>query len=313
VALILTVDEQAWRHNVERVRRTHPGLVPVVKGTGYGFGRRRLAAEAAAFGAPYVAVGTVHELDGLPPGPTPVVLTPTVRIEPGGVRGAVVTADAVAHLDAARRGAAAGIVVEVASSMHRYGVDRAGLAALVEAADRRSLPVVAVAIHLPLAGTSAERAAEAARWIPHLPAAVPLWCSHLDAGDEAGLAARHPVRQRIGTRLWLGDKAFCHLGAEVVSVHRVARGTPCGYRQHPAPADGHVVAVGAGTAQGVTLLPDGRSPLHHARRRLDLVEPPHQHTTLAFVPLGEPLPSVEEILDVQRPLTEVRPDEVVWR
>ena len=39
-----------------------PGLVPVIKGNGYGFGRTRLAQEAATLGADTIAVGVAREV-----------------------------------------------------------------------------------------------------------------------------------------------------------------------------------------------------------------------------------------------------------
>ncbi len=39
MALTLTVDRARWQAHVAAVRAAHPGLVPVVKGNGYGFGR----------------------------------------------------------------------------------------------------------------------------------------------------------------------------------------------------------------------------------------------------------------------------------
>ena len=73
------------------------------------------------------------------------------------------------------------------------------------------------------------------------------------------------------------------------------------------PGDGTLVMVGAGTAHGVHPLGDGRSPFHFARRRLDLVEPPHMHTSMVFVPAGDPAPRCGDIVDVQRPLISDRP------
>ena len=55
MTLRLTIDERAWRDHVDTVRRAVDGLVPVVKGNGYGFGRATLAAVAAAAGE--IAVG----------------------------------------------------------------------------------------------------------------------------------------------------------------------------------------------------------------------------------------------------------------
>ena len=84
-----------------------------------------------------------------------------------------------------------------------------------------------------------------------------------------------------------------------------------GYRLVAVPADGMLVMVGAGTAHGVHPQPDGRSPFHFARRRLALVEPPHMHTSMVFVPRGVPVPSVGDAVDVQQPLTYVHVDRVV--
>ena len=96
VALTLTVDRVRWREHVAATRTAFPGLVPVVKGNGYGFGLTYLAELVSSWGlaaAPELAVGTVHELAGLPPdGPRPLVLTPALARElPIGVGPAVLT------------------------------------------------------------------------------------------------------------------------------------------------------------------------------------------------------------------------------
>ncbi len=71
--------------------------------------------------------------------------------------------------------------------------------------------------------------------------------------------------------------------------------------------------IGAGTANGVTPLADGRSPFHFERRRLALHEAPHMHTSMAFVPIGDPLPAIGDRIDLQRPLTTTLVDEYVWQ
>ena len=43
MALTLTVDRARWREHVAATRAAFPGLVPVVKGNGYGFGLTYLA------------------------------------------------------------------------------------------------------------------------------------------------------------------------------------------------------------------------------------------------------------------------------
>ena len=70
--------------------------------------------------------------------------------------------------------------------------------------------------------------------------------------------------------------------------------------------------IGAGTANGVTALPDGRSPFHFQQRRLALHEAPHMHTSMAFVPDGDPVPEVGDRVDVQRPLTMTTVDTIDW-
>ena len=116
---------------------------------------------------------------------------------------------------------------------------------------------------------------------------------------------------RLGTALWHGDKSFLALRADVVEVRTVRARERAGYRLTDVRAAGTLVMVGAGTAHGVHPLPDGRSPFHFARRRLALLEPPHMHTSMVFVPAGDPIPAVGDEIDVQQPLTYVRVDRVI--
>ncbi|KIX79172.1 hypothetical protein SF12_05940 [Streptomyces sp. MBRL 601] len=58
MALTLYVDTARWRDHHHQVREQFPGIVPVCKGNGYGFGHERLAEEAIRFGSDILAVGT---------------------------------------------------------------------------------------------------------------------------------------------------------------------------------------------------------------------------------------------------------------
>ncbi len=62
MSLTLTVDGDRWRTHLKRVAGDHPGLVPVAKGNGYGFGLGRLARKADWLGVDTLAVGTYDEL-----------------------------------------------------------------------------------------------------------------------------------------------------------------------------------------------------------------------------------------------------------
>ena len=76
MTLRLTVDRSAWLEHVQRVASVEPGIVPVIKGNGYGFGRRTLFEVAASIGDT-VCLGTVHEVHEVPSSLTALVLTPT--------------------------------------------------------------------------------------------------------------------------------------------------------------------------------------------------------------------------------------------
>ncbi len=312
MALVLTVEAARWRARLEQlVDQLGDRLTPVVKGNGYGFGRAVLTATVAELGLFEVAVGTVDELD-LDAAIGQLVLTPTLdpRVETFGATvtltvGSVAGARAVAG----HRGP---LAVKLLSSMRRYGAAPEELPGLLDELDRT--PACAM-LHLPLAGTDDDRLGEIEAWLPHLSAGLPLSVSHLGIDSFLALCSRHPqreIRWRAGTALWHGEREALQLGAEVLDVRPLPSGTPCGYRLTPTPTDGAIVLVAAGTAHGVHPLPDGRSPLHFARTRMALIEPPHMHTSIAFVPDGEPCPAVGEVVDVQRPLTQVRPDRIVW-
>ncbi len=320
MTLRLTVDRAAWRAHVDGVRDAVEHLVPVVKGNGYGFGRAALVAEASRW-AHTLAVGTVHEAADVPGslGTDVVCLTPALRV-PGELGPHVVPTVArpvhVAGLASAARGRR--VAVKLASSMRRYGALPHELAELVDAVGAAGAEVHSFVLHTPLSrpGPTEDAAlAEARAWLAHLDPAVPLSVSHLAPAAFARLQDEHPRRRlalRLGTALWHGDKTALHLGADVIDTRPVRAGEPAGYRGVPVAADGTLVMVGAGSAHGVAPHLDGRSPLHFGRRRLVLHEPPHMHTTMALVERGAPTPEPGDVVDVQRPLITVSPDEVVW-
>ncbi|PIE20411.1 MAG: alanine racemase, partial [Arachnia propionica] len=62
MSLTLTIDSAAWRNHLDEFSAEVPGLVPVAKGNGYGFGLGRLAGESARLPADALAVGTAHEV-----------------------------------------------------------------------------------------------------------------------------------------------------------------------------------------------------------------------------------------------------------
>ncbi len=305
-----------WRSQIARMASGIDGLVPVVKGNGYGFGRLRLA-ELAAELADTIAVGNVHELADLPSGPDVTVLTPVGaeafaspdvsalvrRHHP------ILTVGSPEHIaalaDAGWRGR---VLVKLESDMRRFG---AGVE-LVDAARENGLDVVGVSIHPPTAGSDEEHARQVTDLLPVIDQTLTVWISHLSAPAYASLPDTHRYRLRVGTSLWHGDKSALHLSADVIDVRPASAGTPAGYHQTRVPGDGHLVVIGAGSANGIAPLPDGRSPFHFERTRLALHEPPHMHVSMAFVPDGDPCPTVGDHVDVQRALHMTTVDEYRW-
>lgn len=322
MTLRLTVDRSRWQAHVDELRRTVPDLVPVVKGNGYGLGRVELG-RAAARWADEVALGTVHELTELPAGAgdstTWLALTPALDVPELLPAWAVPTVGRPEHVHAltARRWQGR-VAVKLCSSMRRYGATPDELAALLRAVLDAGCHVHCFVLHPPLVpdrGDDAGNVDEIEAWLPAIDPSVPVSVSHLSPASYRALRERHPERRfrlRSGTALWHGDKTAFHLSADVLDVRAVDAGGTAGYRRVVVPDDGHVVMVGTGSAHGVAPLLDGRSPFHHARRRVALLEPPHMHTSMLFVRTGEPLPEVGDWIDVQRPLIGTAVDEVHW-
>jgi alanine racemase len=328
MTLRLSVASAAWKKHVRDTVTTLGDVLPVVKGNGYGFGRRGLMSHASDISSD-VAVGTVHELVDVPSTMRPFVLTPVgagvVDASSAGVvdthgapmshaiRPDAVLAVASRHdLDVLKKlNSQNPVVIKVESSMHRYGVLPDDAASLRSAAEAAGHEVVAWSLHLPLAGDGHEE--EVVRIATRLSADVPLHVSHL-LGDIQRVRAS--VKQRVvvrtGTQLWLGDKSMLSLHADVISVRRVAAGTVAGYRNTPVSREASLVMVGCGSSHGVGTLDDGRSPFHFARRRLELLEAPHMHTSMLVIG-DEPCPREGEWVDVQQPLTRVLVDTVAWR
>lgn len=304
----LTIRTAIWRSQVARIANAVDGLVPVIKGNGYGFGRNWLADTAAQF-CDTVAVGTVHELDGLPDELTPVVLTPTLTAPTS--THPILTVGADEHL-AALAGWKGRVLVKLASPMRRFGRDTA----LIDRVLASGLEVVGVSIHPQLAGTDAEHAAIITELLPTIDPAIPVWVSHLDLDSYARLPTTHSYRLRLGTMLWHGDKQALHLTADVIDVSSVNAGDNAGYRMGQVGGNGHLVMIGAGTANGVTAIDQGDlgslSPFHFERTRLALHEAPHMHTTMAFVPDGSPTPAIGDRVDLQRPMHMTAVDEYEW-
>ena len=330
----LHVNAERWHRHLRTFAQATPGLVPVIKGNGYGFGRDLLAAESDALGLGMIAVGTYAEVaDALESFTGEVmVLTPwrpffaDVTYHPRVIHTVGRVEDIEALAEAGPTGTR--IVVEGETSMSRHGFDRHELAAAVKALGE--LDVAGFAIHLPMGSNVGQggNLDEAQAWAAVLETSqletATLFLSHLTPGEYAVLRERRPnlqIRPRIGTALWLGDLGAMKARATVLDCHNVSRGERVGYRQRPMPRDGFLLIVAGGTSHGIGLeapkatsgiLQRGKSvakggleaagfalsPFTIDGKQRWFAEPPHMQASMLFLPASTKLPEVGDWVDV---------------
>ncbi|SOD63770.1 Alanine racemase, N-terminal domain [Streptomyces zhaozhouensis] len=326
MALTLYVETDRWRAHQRSVLADFPGLVPVCKGNGYGFGHDRLAEEVSQLELNTLAVGTTYEAAAMKDrfSGDLLVLTPYRRSEepvplPDRVIRSASSVDGVYGLVGSR------VVVEVMSSMKRHGVTERDLGKLHAALD--DVRLEGFAIHLPLDRTDGSDAVEEViGWMDRLRAArLPLdtmFVSHLSSRELARLRQQFPqttFRARIGTRLWLGDHGATEYRGAVLDVTPVAKGDRFGYRQQKAAGDGWLAVVAGGTSHGVGLEAPkalhgmtsrakgmARAGLATVNRNLSpfvwdgkqrwFAEPPHMQVSILFVPAEAKEPKVGDEL-----------------
>jgi Alanine racemase, N-terminal domain len=332
----LTVQHAAWQAAQREVAARLPGLVPVIKGNGYGFGPRLLARECTTLGVCTVAVGVAAEVAAVRAGfgGEILVMAPLQGSDAAATDQNVLRT--VAHADVLRRlaelGAPGRVVLELESPVHRHGIPLAEIPRLAALLCR--VPLAGVALHLPAqegrlpATEAALRCLEALRGAGIEPGT--LWVSHLSAAQIGWLHGRDPlirIRPRVGTELWLGDRSTFSASGTVLDSHPVPRHEAVGYRQRRAAA-GTLIVVSGGTAHGVGLhssAAHGRwrdlaraaaagaahgagltpSPFHWAGRRLRYADVPHMQVSMLLVPAGIPSPAVGDRLtcDVRMTMT----------
>lgn len=339
MSVTLSIAGDRWRNHLRSVADAHPGLVPVVKGNGYGFGRSALAQQAQWLETDQLAVGTYTELPSVLsrfPGDVLVMspwrpFLPEVRDGSAYDERVIHTVGRVDDIVAlAQERPGARVVVEGMTSMERHGLDRHSLAAVVKALD--GLELMGFTLHLPMAGGNL---AEAERWIAAMQASQldtsTVYVSHLTDAELDTLRERRPdvaIRPRIGTNLWLGDRRALRVRASVLDVHEISRGERVGYRQRVMPRDGHLLIVSGGTAHGIgleaptsassvrqraTSLAKGSleaaglalSPFTVAGKQRWFAEPPHMQASMLLLPRSVTPPQVgdEIMVDVRFTIT----------
>ncbi len=276
MSLVLRVDGERWRAHLRAVAAERPGLVPVIKGNGYGFGRGRLARKTQwladqGLAGDVVAVGTYDEVGDVASRCEAdiVVLSPwRPWIDLDGL-----DADRIIHTvgrqaDLEALAAVPGrprVLLERLTSMKRHGFTARGLRGAAGHLDQHGprghggVRLEGVSLHLPL-GDDGANLAETRALLTDVVAAglgsATVWVSHLSADEVEQLGTAYPdltLRPRVGTDLWLGDRGALRVTARVLDVHPVERGERYGYRGRTLPRTGHLLVVSGGTAHGIGL------------------------------------------------------------
>lgn len=351
MSLTLHVDTERWRAHQDEVLARHPDLVPVAKGVnGYGIGIPHLmeaASKLAAGGVETTAVGTAAEAEqakdhysGRLLVLTPYLMGEDVRDLPDRVIRTVASVEAVEALLGRR------VVVDLMTSMRRFGLQKQDIARLRTVLESDQARLEGFSVHMPLDRVSGDYVREVSDWVDALVGAgIPvrtLFVSHLSPDEISTLAKRHQgttVRPRIGTELWLGNRKVLQTRGTVHSVQKVSKGDRFGYRQHKVRGDGYLLVVSGGTAHGVglenpknfgrglgglaprakfvvraglALVNRTMSPFSWQGKTLWFAEPPHMQVSVLFVPAGVSPPKAGEELPVEVSPVMTHVDRVVF-
>ena len=305
----LTVQRDAWERHVAAVASAYDGLVPVVKGNGYGFGRAdagdrgRRASPTRSRSAPSTSSTTS------PAGVTPVVLTPTPP-----TAGAA-SPDPHRRLGRARPRARTAGRVGCSSSWRRRCAGSArpstDLGAVTATAPRppgSTSSGSASTRPSPAPTTSTSTTIDA--WLDVLDPDDEVWVSHLSPGAYqrpprrvAGAALPRPGRHRAVARRQVRAPPRRRRARR---ADRCAAGEPAGYRQH-------VVPTRRRARDGRRRDGPRRAPARRRSQPVPLRPPPpgapraaaHAHVDGARARPASRAPRSGDVVDVQRPLISI--------
>lgn len=303
----LTIDGPRWRSHLAKVvgeyQSAGVALLPVVKGNGYGLGQALLAQEVGALGLPALAVGTIYEAKemlGLFNGDV-VVLEP---FEPTDIAAAERWQSLASETRLVRTVQRES---DLAQSPHRVRFEVATNMARFGGSDKEISTEILRTLHLAPGLSETEALTQVAAVSKDASISI----SHVSLTTAKVLRERFAsVEYRIGTALWLGDRAAIQAHGTVLEVRRPKTNSQVGYRKKSASAGSSYAIVSGGTSHGLGLevhgvsqnfrqqliaivtgvlsaLGKSRSPFKLGSKRLNFVEPPHQHVSMVWLPNSE--------------------------
>ena len=325
--LSLHVDGQKWRSHLSQLMSTKPGLVPVIKGNGYGFGLELLAAESTRLGVETVAVGLASEVAKVRTAFAGeiVILSPdqVTELKDPKIIQTISSLEVLRSIDASSN-----VIVEILTPLNRHGIDASEINSALAIIKERSLNLRGFTLHLPIAKIDS-------KWISStlnlLPDGSTVWISHLHNADQIKKEFTKLVfRERIGTSLWLGADSALEVTATVLENRKIQGSA--GYQQRR--TRGNVIVASGGTAHGIGLTaPQNdfsligrlktiaralesafgrmRSPYRHNGKTLDFLESPHMQCSL-LIGSGSSQPKPGDELKVRVRYTTTTFDQIIF-
>ena len=340
MSLILHVTAEKWRTHLETVvANSEAQVVPVIKGNGYGFGKKVLAQEATNLNLPVVAVATIaeaEEVQSVFPGEI-LLLSPSAHSDSERVIHTISPHSSVFSAKMPKK-----FVLELLSPIHRHGFSVSDLGNALDKYSK-SGKCEGIAIHLPI-----DQKSSASEWIDKNLQSITergidptefnnsVWISHISGKDLNKLTKNWPQiiwKVRIGTDLWLGDRAALKVKAQVLDLHAIQRPTRVGYRQYLI-GRGWLLVVSGGTSNGIglevatpkrdflsqvktltksflNLFGWNPSPFTWNGKNLEFAEAPHMHLSLLTLK-GKAAPKISSEIDVHVRFTTTTFDQVVF-
>jgi len=340
MSLTLHIAAERWRtHLTAVVANSEAQVVPVIKGNGYGFGKKVLAQEAKNLNLPVVAVATVAEAQEVQsefPGEI-LLLSPSAHSDSEKVIHTISPHSSIFSAKMPKK-----FVLELLSPIHRHGFSVSDLGNALDKYSK-SGQCEGIAIHLPI-----DQKSSASEWIDQSLRSITergiattefndsVWVSHISKKDLNKLKDKWPKiiwKVRIGTDLWLGDRGALKAKAQLLDLHAIDKPTRVGYRQYLT-GRGWLLVVSGGTSNGIglevatpkrdflslvktltksflNLFGWNPSPFTWKGKKLEFAEAPHMHVSLLTLK-GKAAPEIGSEIDVDVRFTTTTFDQVVF-
>ncbi len=261
MSFYLEVDKTKFQEHLLSVKKDVENLIPVIKGTGYGFGLNYLTKEAMRLGVDAIAVGSVYEAEKIAEDFTGKILI----LEPYHSHDLAASAiwesfdkrfiRTISSLDS-KFNFDMPFVIEGRVSTNRFGLSKEQIKEI----ELNNTLIEGLALHLAINQSDDKKLKEILDWLEVWQGVTPnktIWLSHISKELLNKLKVLKPelkFNMRIGTELWLGDKSFVSAKGVVLGIiEGVER---AGYSQKRLKNGKKIVVVSGGTANGVGLNSD---------------------------------------------------------